>query len=531
MGAIRMTLSRIVESPRARSAVVAALIMLAGLWIAARFFRLNETPPGFWMDEAWAAAHALCLSERGLDADGQRWPMFSSTVDGGNLPFTWTVFDVFWIRVFGSSRGAFRAAAAFWNLVTCLALWGFARAVRPVPAAWEPTSRSDIGLGRSFPLLVAFAALLSPWSFQYSRISWEGPLAPAFLSIALWCLARLWRSPGRFWWGWAAATGAAAGLSMISYPPLRVTTPLTLGLAAAAMAAATHPRQRRRRFVLKLLPAGLVGGLTIAPIALMMARGQLTSRMMGVAIFAPAWLDEHRGSTGRVGFFLLTLVDNLFAHLRPSYLFITGDGNPRHSAQLVGQLSPVDTLAVGTAVLAVLRLLYLAFRQAAGTPDLNWPRLNGSDRRLWFLAALTIPAGLLASLPAALTWESLPHSLRSIGAWPFVVLFTGAVLALAWRRFAWFPMLTLAVALVYSGWYLPGYFRFYRNIDPNVFHRDITEAIAAGASAQPPRSAAESLRPLVPRYGDQILRYFLMHHDHLTCDASRDLLLQMRQQH
>ena len=64
-----------------------------------------------------------------------------------------------------------------------------------------------------------------------------------------------------------------------------------------------------------------------------------------------------------------------------------------------------------------------------------------------------------------------------------------------------------------------------------MFHRDITEAIAAGAAARPPRTAAESIRPLLPRYGDEVLRYFLMHHDHLGCQASGEALQRLRNPH
>ena len=46
-------------------------------------------------------------------------------------------------------------------------------------------------------------------------------------------------------------------------------------------------------------------------------------------------------------------------------------------------------------------------------------------------------AWFLATLPAALTWEGIPHALRSIGAWPCVVLFTGAVLAGGWAARRW----------------------------------------------------------------------------------------------
>jgi hypothetical protein len=528
---------------RVRGVCLALLAVLAAIWLVARFVRLNDSPAAFWTDEAWDAAQAMCLSETGRDINGRGFQIFSKALGGGSLPITWTSFNVLWIRIFGSSQGAFRAAAGFWNVVTFLGLFGLARAVRPAtepatagagraPRGNDEPRLDDGGDGavaaRLFPYLVVCAALLSPWSFQFSRIGWEGPLAPAWMVLSLWALARLWRSRGRAWWLWGVASGAAAALSMISYPPLRVATPLIVTLAATAMAAATPRGQERRQFVRKLASVALTLGAGIAAVVIKTLSGETVSRVMTVAIFSPDWLEQHRGRMPRFAFLAMTLADNLVTHLRPSYLFFTGDGNPRHSAQIVGQLSPVDDLALVLAVVAVVGLAIRTARQIGGEVPPVWPRLSRPWKYLAAIAALSVAGGFFATLPAALTWEGIPHALRSIGGWPCVVLFTGAVLAAGWQARRWVPVVTVVVALVYSAFYLPGYFRFYETIHPDVFHRDITEAISAGAAAKPPRTAAESLRPLFPRYGDEVLRYFVMHYDHLGCQASGDLLQRMR---
>lgn len=77
---------------------------------------------------------------------------------------------------------------------------------------------------------------------------------------------------------------------------------------------------------------------------------------MDVAIFSAKWLDEHRGHASRLLFLVVTLLDNIAAHLRPSYLFFSGDTNRRHSSQIVGQLSPLDTLALVLATATALKL-------------------------------------------------------------------------------------------------------------------------------------------------------------------------------
>ena len=279
---------------------------------------------------------------------------------------------------------------------------------------------------------------------------------------------------------------------------------------------------------MKLGSVALTLTVGIAAVVIKTLSGETVSRVMTVAIFSPDWVEQHRGRMPRLAFLAMTLADNLVTHLRPSYLFFTGDGNPRHSAQIVGQLSPVDDLALVLAAVAAVGLAIRTARQIGGTVPPVWPRLDASRRSLAAVAALSVAAWFLATLPAALTWEGIPHALRSIGAWPCVVLFSGAVLAAGWAARRWVPVVTVVIAVIYSAFYLPGYFRFYRDINPDVFHRDITEAIAAGAAAQPPRTAAESLRPLLPRYGDEVLRYFVMHHDHLSCRAGGEVLQRLR---
>ena len=242
--------------------------------------------------------------------------------------------------------------------------------------------------------------------------------------------------------------------------------------------------------------------------------------MLYVSIFAPDWLNAHRGDMSRARFFILTLLDNLWLHLRPSYLFGIGDPNLRHSAHLVGQLSPIDILALGLAVAGVGSVALLGYRQMSRRIAPNWPRLDGREQVLVMVALSSMVAGMFATLPAALTWEGLPHALRSIGAWPFVALFSGAVLAIGWARLRWLPAVTASLALVYTGYFLPEYFRVFRHVDSGVFYRDLSEAVEAAKQRQPQRSILRTLRPFSRRYGPEVLRYYLMHDGGLKCEQS-----------
>lgn len=543
---------------------VAVISGLGVVWLLARFLGLSDSPPGFWIDEAWDAVHAMCLAQTGRDSVGNAWPLFSPAMGGGNLPITWTLFDVGWIRVFGTSRAAFRSASAFWVVVTSAGLFSIARSlVALVRATTGDISATAVACApsseilrsakpaitdkmRIFPWLVLLAALVSPWAFQYSRIAWEGPLAPAFMVLAIAAMMRL-RISGRI--VWAVAGGVAAGLAMISYPPLRVTVPFVLALSAWILLTTIPAGSARRILFFRLAFMAAALAVVISPVLVMTLRGQITMRTMDVAIFAPEWLDRHRGSTSRIAFFFISLLDNIVMHLKPSYLFFTGDMNFRHSPHIVGQLSPVDTLAVCLAIATITRAMWRSLRQTtvAAVVDVDavdttitpapkfastqpiGPGINRGDRFLVAVAAYAVLGGFFATLPAALTWEGIPHSLRSIGAWPFIALFTGAVLAFGWSRYRWLPMLTALVLFAYSAVYLPLYVHAYRTGDQGAFYGEIMQAIAAGRAANPPRNARESITPLLSRNSDEILRYFVMQYDGLSCQDGVEAMRTLRQ--
>ncbi|HEY0713269.1 MAG TPA: hypothetical protein VGF45_11390, partial [Polyangia bacterium] len=467
-----------------------------------------------------------CLAERGLDGDDRAWPLFSNAFAGGHHPFTLLGFNVLWTRVFGTGVAAFRAASAVWVVLSCLGLFAFATTL-----ARLLKGRGGEGAVRVFAPLVLLAALVSPWSFQFSRVAWEGPIAPAFLVLALAALARF-RASGRLIWSIVA--GLCAGLSMISYPPLRPAVPPILLLAVWLLARGLEAGERRRLGLKLLVGAGL-WFLVLLPVVFLTLSGEITTRTKEVAIFNPEWLDKHRGLAPRWVFFLSTFFDNLVSHLRPSYLFFSGDVNGRHSSQLVGQLSPVDTLAIAFAAFGVgwlLRVAYRALRTRPAADDQpvrssegtgQWPGLADGHLALVAVAGFAVLAGAFATAPAALTHDSLPHALRSIGTWPFVALFSGSVLALAWSRFRWAPPITALIAIIYTGMFLPQYAKIYDRLDPWTFHRPHRDAVEAAKAQQPPGTARAALAPHASPDKED-LRYYVMHYDGLSCAESRDYI-------
>jgi hypothetical protein len=511
-------------SPLSRRLALGTLVAVGLLWLVIRFCGLENSPPGFFLDEATAAVHAMCLAERGKDAYGVAWPLYSrgAIPEGGQHPLTLLAFDVLWLKIFGTSRAAFRAVSAFWFVVTSLGLLLLTRDLAgliPAKSADEPKSSAR----RAFPWMVLLSALLSPWSFQFSRIAWECPLGPAFMVLALVGVVRSHRG-GRLALVWAAFAGFCAAASMTSYAPFRLVMPLLLTTAVAILLAITGTRRARLKFVGGMFVAAIAAVAFFSPTLRMLLSGKITQRMNTVAIWNPTWMSEHMGQMRRTTFLVTTFLDNLLAHLQPSFLFVRGDANLRHSPQISGQLSPVDILALALVCGTAARILWGLIRGRSPLPKVTEGFLTDSSRWLMAIALCAILGGFFAVVPSALTWEGVPTALRSIGAWPFVALFSGAVLAMAWSRLPGVPALLAIVALVYTLLFLPAYFHAY-DVDRAErfwFMRDLPDAIASERLKQQPKSLGQIISAnLGYSYNyDEVSRYYLMSQANMKCSQA-----------
>jgi len=509
-------------SPPLRKVALATLIAVGLVWLVIRFCGLEVSPPGFFLDEATAAVHAMCLSETGKDAYGVAWPIYSrgAIAGGGQHPLTLLAFDVLWMKVFGTSRAAFRAVSAFWFVVTSLGLFLMARdlaALIPAKSAHDPESSAK----RAFPWLVLLSALLSPWSFQFSRIAWECPLGPAFMVLALVGVVRSHRG-GKLALVWSSFCGLCAAASMMSYAPFRAVVPFVLTMAVTLLFAVTRERRARWKFLGSMVAAAFAAGVLLWPTVRMLLSGKITNRMNAVAIWNPTWMSEHMRGMGRGAFLVMTFFDNLLAHLQPSFLFGRGDANLRHSPQISGHLSPVDALALALVCWVVVRVLWGLVRGRSPLPKAPEGSLTDTSRWLIGVSLGAIVGGFFAVVPSALTWEGVPTALRAIGAWPFVALFSGAVLAMAWNRLPGLPALLALVALVHTVLFLPAYFHAYDKAESYWFMRDLPDAIASESRKKTPKTVPQTVSDnLGYAYGyDEVPRYYLMSQAKVNCRAA-----------
>jgi len=514
-----LSLNDRIRSEPVRRASIRLLVALGVVWLAVRFFGLGTSPPGFFMDEATPAINAMCLAETGRNIQGETWPLYSHAAGGGSHTLVLLAFDTVWIKIFGTSRASFRAVSGFFILLTTLGLFFTARdAVKLIPPSDD---RTDEVARSVFPRLALLAALVSPWAFHFSRVGWDPPVAPAFM---MWSIAAVLRShrASRASFVWSVLAGACAALSMIAYAPLRAVVPLVLLLEVVLLWSITPSWADRWRLLRDMLFASVTAAALLASTIGMLLDGKINERMNNVAIWRADWISEHAISTPPWRFLVETFLDNMLVHLRPSFLFFDGDAVLRQSPHISGQLSPVDILALAVVAFVFALAIARTIRGTRGNLQLQTP---SSQTSRWMLAmALAIAVcWLFALVPSALTFDGIPHAIRSLAAWPFIALFTGSILAMAWSRLPWLPPVLALVALLHTIYYLPAYFHAYDDAANHWFMRDMTDVIERERH-EPGKTIPQIVSDhfAYSYYYDEVPWYYLMSEGHLGCVEAGD---------
>jgi hypothetical protein len=507
-------------SEAVRRGSVRVLVVLGAIWLVVRFVGLGTSPPGFFMDEATPAINAMCLAETGRNIQGETWPLYSHAAGGGSHTLVLLAFDTVWIKIFGTSRASFRAVSGFFILLTTLGLVLLAHdAAKLIPPSKDD---ADNVMRSAFPRLALLAALVSPWAFHFSRIGWDPPVAPAFMIGALAAVLRSHQA-GRASFFWSLLAGSCAALSMIAYAPLRAVVPLVLVVEIVLLWSITPDWAERWRLLRNMVFACIAAAVLLASTIRMLLDGKINERMNNIAIWRPDFMNEHAISTPHWRFLVETFLDNMLLHLKPSFLFFDGDAVLRQSPHISGQLSPIDILALALVacilVLAIVRIL-------RGTiPDLQL-RTPSSRTSRWMLAmALAIGVcWLFALVPSALTFDGLPHAIRSLGAWPFIALFTGAILALAWSRLPWLSPVLALVTLLHTVHYLPAYFHAYDGAANHWFMRDMTDVIEKERREKPDKTISQIVSDHFgySYYYDEVPWFYLMSEGQLGCTEAGD---------
>jgi Dolichyl-phosphate-mannose-protein mannosyltransferase len=373
-----------------------ALVCLSG-WL--RFHRLEELPPGLWIDEALNGVQAVRIAESGRplaalgDAD-PRSGLGAGYVDVAGLAFA----------LFDPDDGP-------WGLRAVAAVLGTAGVAALAALAWALYGP------RAAVAATAWLAV-SQWHVNYSRWGEMPIMSPLFetlvvLGLTLGLGARGWRS-----WGGFLLAGLSAGLGLYTYQTFRLC--ILLAAAAGAVIALAH-RQAVAARARQLAAAFLLATVIASP-------------MLHYAATRTAEFSERARET-----FILGRADwrQQIARSVPRSLLafqVIGDDNPRHNLPFAPLLGGVAAMlaAIGLAVcIARWRMLpfalvpiWFAITLMPGMLTLEAPH---ASRLLDAIVPLALMIGVAADLLLGVVQAALPG--RGGASAVALLLLTGAALA------------------------------------------------------------------------------------------------------
>ncbi|MGI8550145.1 MAG: ArnT family glycosyltransferase [Dehalococcoidia bacterium] len=366
--------STLAETKRQRTPPVApALLALAILiGVVLRFADLHGVPPALNQDEAVNGYDAYSLFLTGRDHLGHPFSFAGLESFGDWVTPLLTFLTVPAVGLFGLQTEVLRSVSALVGVLLIPIMYLL---------AVELFGRRSIGL------VAAFAIALDPWHVHLSRWAISPSVMPTMVALTM--LAIVWTAHRRSSRG-IVTVAVAAGLTIASYPTMKFYVPL-LGLAGLA----AYWRDLRHIKIEAMLYAAIIFIVIAAPaLYLSTVDPGGRARFDQVSIF-------HLPNLG------FSLLKNQYqAYFSPSFLFLSGDGDPMHSPPGFGValLTSFPFLIVG-----LFWLLKSLVRP--GKP------IERQSSLFLFLALLLYP------LPGSLTLPS-PHGLRAAHVIPLLDLTT-----------------------------------------------------------------------------------------------------------
>lgn len=381
---------------------ILTLIAIAALALYLRVVGITLSPPSLYWEEVALGVDAYSLLMTGRDHHGNPWPVIGLESFGDWKPVGYVYALMPSIGLLGLTEFAVRVPSLLAGLSLVPALYVLAKAYRLDPR---------IG---------ALLAAISPWAVWFSRGGWESNLATALTTWGVIMILPLsHRSIQNI-----PRTQLFAGIvlfaaSAYTYHAHRLVVPALL----AALLVLQLLNHGMRASLKGVLIVGTVFSLLLAPLVLNASNPEVNHRFSSSSIFSDTDLiiesnarqQAAHSSVGRLlGHRYLVygreILSGWLSHFDPSYLFVSGDTNPRHSIQYFGHLYHIE---------------FVFFLLGVG-----WSVRRGSSKKafLWWWIIVGI-------LPASLV-RGTPHALRTLVVMPAVLLLVTAGLdqTLGWIK-------------------------------------------------------------------------------------------------
>ncbi len=382
------------------------IILIVGTLLRLGF--LSKFPPSPYWEEVALGYDAYSIVETGKDHHGNAWPI--------------AAFESF---------GDWKPSAYFYALAPFVKLFGLKVWVLRLPAAlagiliiYFSFKISQFLFNKKIALLTAILVSISPWAILFSRAAWEVNLATALLCGGIYFGLKFFQaqvSHPQINQTFYIYHLLFLVLAMYTYHGARITAPL-IGLWFFIKLI------KEKIFLKKIKSFGLillfVACLTL-PIFLSLNKPEFKIRFAQTNIFSDLNLIKQSNAARkmrgnglyarlfyhRYWYFAKAVSINFIKHFNLDFLFISGDGNPRHSIQLIGQLYHIEL------IFFLMGIFYLGA---------NFKKIKPNK------AAFLIFCLFAAILPASMT-KTTPHALRILPAMPIFIILIALGINYAWQ--------------------------------------------------------------------------------------------------
>lgn len=365
------------------------LLLIVLIAIFFRIWQLESIPPGLYPDEAINANEAL------ESIKTKNWQVFYPENNGREGLFIWLISLSFFI--FGASVWSLKIVPALIGVLTVVGLYLFTKELFG-GATGDPEGKHTASYGASrqqatsIALLASFFLAISFWHTNFSRIGFRAILVPFILVFSLYFLIKGFSTRKKFHF---AIAGLFFGLGFYTYSVFRLSVILLATIFILWYL--IYKKQNLQKKYLSLVACCLLLVFVVAlPIGLYFLKNpqNFIGRSSQISIFSQENIPK--------AFF-----KSLILHLGMFNFY--GDGNWRHNLSGSPQLLwPIGILFLIGVFISIKGLISSAKKKNYSLFAVHSSLLG------WFLVML---------LASVLTYEGIPHALRSIGVIPVVYIF------------------------------------------------------------------------------------------------------------
>ncbi len=374
------------------------IIFIFGVAAFLRLYQLTNVPPSLYWEEVAVGYDAYSLLKTGKDHHDAVWPIIAIKSFGDWKPTGYFYALLPSLALFGLSDFAVRLPNALAGVLIVIGVAVLAR---------------KLHLNGLWALAVA---AISPWAIQFSRSMWEANFATSLLVwgvIGVFTAKHQWKLKRKTWILAAVGSALLFVAAGYTYHAARVIAPI-LCLSSVIF---VYRDLVVRQFSATIKISGIILGtcfILYVPLFLKASSPELSHRFQETSIFGDAAIIEMSNALReqsdmtmfsriiyhRYVLYSQVILENAVSHFSPTYMFLRGDENIRHSTHFAGLFYIFESVFLG------LGFIYLWNKNKAASVFLL----------IWLLVTL---------FPAALT-KAVPHALRTLPSMPVFILYITA---------------------------------------------------------------------------------------------------------